>query len=134
MTIVVFRTSQPSSSRSGRRVPGRMRSARLFIIELLELSTYECRSRSCEQGKMLSMRRVFFLAGLVLIGFAALIVGQQRNPALQRLPRKKLFADELRASLSEPFVGVRTSAGIAKGLFPVRATGVSTTPIREAAI
>jgi hypothetical protein len=82
---------------------------------------------------MLAMKRVFFLTGLVLIGSAALIVGQQQNPALQRLGRKKMVVDRLRASLEEPFVGVRTSEGIAEGLFPVRATGVSTAPIREAA-
>ena len=43
------------------------------------------------------------------------------------------MSDRLRASLVEPFVGVRTSAGITEGLFPIRATGVSTEPIRKAA-
>jgi hypothetical protein len=46
---------------------------------------------------------------------------------------KKVVSDRLTASLAEPFVGVRTSAGVTEGLFPIRATGFSTEPIRKAA-
>jgi hypothetical protein len=46
---------------------------------------------------------------------------------------KRLFAANEIAALNEPYVGVTTSAGVVPGLFPVEATGVSTTPIRSAA-
>jgi hypothetical protein len=37
------------------------------------------------------------------------------------------------ASLAEPFVGVTTNGSVQPGLFPIRATGVSTGPVRDAA-
>ncbi len=46
---------------------------------------------------------------------------------------KKMFADMEAEALGHPFVGVGTGNGIESGLFPVRATGVSTEPIRLAA-
>ncbi len=79
------------------------------------------------------MKRFFVLIGLIAIGFVSLVVAQQQGPGSQTLATKKVFGDRLRASLAEPFVGVRTSAGITEGLFPIRATGVSTEPIRKAA-
>jgi hypothetical protein len=45
---------------------------------------------------------------------------------------KRLFAANEVAALNEPYVGVTTSA-VVRGLFPVEATGVSTTPIKSAA-
>jgi uncharacterized protein DUF3500 len=36
--------------------------------------------------------------------------------------------------LSEPFKGVTANGTVAAGLFPIRATGVSTAPVREAAV
>ncbi|MCR9295997.1 MAG: DUF3500 domain-containing protein [bacterium] len=36
-------------------------------------------------------------------------------------------------SLNQPFVGIRTSQGVESDLFPIKATGVSTAPIVEAA-
>jgi hypothetical protein len=44
-----------------------------------------------------------------------------------------MFGDMQLAALAEPFVGVRTGAGLQSGLFPRRATGVSTEPVRAAA-
>lgn len=38
------------------------------------------------------------------------------------------------AALAEPFRGIATSAGIERGLFPVKSTGVSTEPVRRAAV
>ena len=35
--------------------------------------------------------------------------------------------------LAEPFKGLTTDGAIVEGLFPIRATGVSTTPVGEAA-
>jgi hypothetical protein len=46
---------------------------------------------------------------------------------------KGLFGAREIAALNEPYVGVRTSAGVVPGLFPIEATGVSTEPIRFAA-
>ncbi|MEX0321927.1 MAG: DUF3500 domain-containing protein [Puniceicoccaceae bacterium] len=43
------------------------------------------------------------------------------------------FAEREKRSLAEPFTGVRTSDGIAGGLFKIEQTGVSTAPILEAA-
>ena len=37
------------------------------------------------------------------------------------------------AALSEPYVGIATSKGITPGLFPIKSTGVSTEPVRQAA-
>jgi len=46
---------------------------------------------------------------------------------------KRLFADNEIAALAEPYVGIRTSSGIEPNLFPIRSTGVSTEPVRQAA-
>jgi hypothetical protein len=46
---------------------------------------------------------------------------------------KRQFAANEIAALNESYVGVTTSAGVVPGLFPLQATGVSTTPIRSAA-
>ena len=67
------------------------------------------------------------------IGLASLASPQQQGPNIQTLSVKKVVSDRLTASLAEPFEGVRTSAGVTEGLFPIRATGVSTEPIRQAA-
>lgn len=77
-------------------------------------------------------RRALVLFVVVALGVGALALAQ---PAAQdpRLQRKKLFADQQRAALSQPLVGVRSAAGITPGLFPIRATGVSTAPVRAAA-
>ena len=44
-----------------------------------------------------------------------------------------MFGDRQQAALAVPFTGVRASDGVRSGLFPIRATGVSTEPIRRAA-
>ena len=44
---------------------------------------------------------------------------------------KKRFAANEIAAIAEPFRGVATSSGIEQGLFSIRASGVSTDPIRE---
>ena len=46
---------------------------------------------------------------------------------------KRLFAEEEIKVLAQPYAGVRLPTGIVKGLYPIRATGVSTTPIVDAA-
>ena len=46
---------------------------------------------------------------------------------------KRQFARNEIAALAEPFTGVAASSGVVSGLFPIRASGVSTEPIRRAA-
>ncbi len=46
---------------------------------------------------------------------------------------KRTFAEQQLRALAEPYVGIRLPTGIVGGLFPIRATGVSTAPIVEAA-
>jgi hypothetical protein len=48
-----------------------------------------------------------------------------RFPAMSRAAEEK--------GLAEPFKGITTNGEVVKGLFPVRATGVSTAPVRTAA-
>lgn len=52
-------------------------------------------------------------------------------PELMQL--KTVFGEEQAAALAEPFMGLRTKDGIQPGLFPIKATGVSTEPMRVAA-
>ena len=63
------------------------------------------------------MKRFLVLAGLMAIGLASLASPQQQGPNIQTLAVKKAVSDRLTASLAEPFVGVRTSAGVTEGLF-----------------
>lgn len=77
-------------------------------------------------------RRALVLVAIATLGIGA-IVGAQPDAPDQRLRLKKQFADQQRAALSQPFVGVRGSGGVTPGLFPIRATGVSTEPVRAAA-
>lgn len=49
------------------------------------------------------------------------------------LAEKRWFAYREIAALAEPYRGIVSSEGIATGLFPIRSTGVSTEPIRNAA-
>jgi Protein of unknown function (DUF3500) len=67
-----------------------------------------------------------------MLGLGTLGIAQPNAPD-PRLLRKKMFADQQRAALSQPLVGVRGSGGVTPGLFPIRATGVSTEPVRAAA-
>ncbi len=46
---------------------------------------------------------------------------------------KTIFASQQDAAIVQPFAGLRTKAGNQSGLFPIRATGVSTEPMRVAA-
>lgn len=49
------------------------------------------------------------------------------------LELKGTFSSGAARAMGEPFVGLTTSDGRIEGLFPIRATGVSTAPIRQAA-
>lgn len=52
---------------------------------------------------------------------------------LPGLAGKTRFGDAQVAALAQPFVGVRTTAGVQKDLYPLKSTGVSTEPVRLAA-
>jgi hypothetical protein len=75
--------------------------------------------------------RAAILIGLVGAGAAVVLAQARIDPRL--LAVKKTFADQQQASLAVPFTGVRTADGPRQGLFPIRATGVSTEPLRAAA-
>jgi len=72
------------------------------------------------------------LFGIVMAGAVAMAQSSRIDDAT--LARKKMFADRQRAAIDESFTGVRVGAGVESGLFPIRATGVSTEPIRLAAV
>src|SRR5680860_397487 len=46
---------------------------------------------------------------------------------------KKRLAQVEEENLNTPYVGIVTSEGVQKGLFPIKSTGVSTEPIKNAA-
>jgi len=63
-----------------------------------------------------------------------LTLWSQKPPAEELLARFRERSREAeRAGLAEPFTGIRTSAGIERGLFALQSTGVSTEPVRKAA-
>jgi len=47
---------------------------------------------------------------------------------------KQRFADNELAALAVPYTGISADGNLVSGLFPIRATGVSTEPVREAAV
>lgn len=49
------------------------------------------------------------------------------------LGARRHFAEQERKALAEEFTGVQTSEGLISGLYPIRATGISTAPIVDAA-
>ncbi len=74
---------------------------------------------------------------LTAFAFSVLVISntasaQSLYPA-NILEMKGTFSSAAARAIGEPFVGLTTSDGRREGLFPVRATGVSTAPIREAA-
>ncbi len=76
--------------------------------------------------------RPWVLCAVAATGVVAMAQSQGRIIG-GTLAAKKMFADQQLAALAAPFTGVRTAAGVTAGLFPVKATGVSTEPIRIAA-
>ena len=81
------------------------------------------------------LRRIVKLAVLSIVGsmlFATTILSQSQYP-INLLEQKGNFSAGAARALGQPFRGVATSDGIDLGLFPIKSTGVSTAPIREAA-
>jgi hypothetical protein len=74
----------------------------------------------------------------LLLAFVACLISTagfaQTDYSDETLAVKKRFSDIEDTALADPFVGVTTAAGRKTELFPIRATGVSTKPIVEAAM
>jgi hypothetical protein len=68
-----------------------------------------------------------------LVGAWAVVAYAQARLEPRLLTAKKSLAEQQQAALVVPFTGVRTADGRLDGLFPIRATGVSTEPLRAAA-
>ena len=51
----------------------------------------------------------------------------------EMMPLKTMFSQQQARAIAQPFVGLRTKDGVQKDLFPIRASGVSTEPMRLAA-
>jgi hypothetical protein len=74
-----------------------------------------------------------WVLSIVTIAGLAAIAQAQSGVTDAMLARRQAFAEQQLAALAQPFVGLRTGAGVTAGLFPVRASGVSTAPMVEAA-
>ena len=74
-----------------------------------------------------------YLAAILVISFAGNAVFAQSQYPSNLLEQKGNFSAGAARALGQPFHGVTTSDGINPGLFPIKSTGVSTAPIREAA-
>jgi hypothetical protein len=70
---------------------------------------------------------------LLLISFGNNAIAQVTDPNLKER-FNKLSIEKENIGLAEPFKGITTDGNIQEGLFELRSTGVSTEPIRNAAI
>ena len=75
---------------------------------------------------------VFILAALLLLFTGTTVLSQSLYPP-GLLNQKGNFSRGATNAMGQPFRGMATSAGIIEGLYPIRATGVSTDSIRAAA-
>ncbi|MFN3325435.1 MAG: DUF3500 domain-containing protein [Bryobacteraceae bacterium] len=69
---------------------------------------------------------------LCVFGLLLLLAAARFQPGSAQGPRPG-GADRERAALAEPFRGITTDGTVIPGLFSIRATGVSTEPVRKAA-
>lgn len=74
--------------------------------------------------------RLILAAALVTTGFTGLAQSQYSESLLAQ---KRTFESQGAEALGQPFVGITTSAGLQRGLFSIRQTGVSTEAVRTAA-
>jgi hypothetical protein len=71
---------------------------------------------------------------LLLIGVLAYgNISFSQQPSGDRGERARLSEEAEDRGLAEPFKGITTDGEVVRGLFPIRSTGVSTAPVREAA-
>jgi hypothetical protein len=80
-----------------------------------------------------TLRRPLVLCLVVAVGALSTVLSSQARLDPRLLAFKKRMADGQQAAIATPITGVRPSSGVREGLFPIRATGVSTEPIRAAA-
>ncbi len=85
---------------------------------------YECLS-------WLPYMRIIKHASLIITAVMGLVHLVEAQPNLSEL--KKRFAILDSENVSKPYKGIVTSQGLEKGLFPIKATGVTTKPIKKAA-
>jgi Protein of unknown function (DUF3500) len=83
--------------------------------------------------RLAGMAAVVFLplAGIALLSRSS--TGQQALPADLYSRFQRMSQEAEKKGLAEPYKGIVTSSGAVRGLFPLRSTGVSTAPVREAA-
>ena len=80
--------------------------------------------------------RLFLLACFALLAGGALLhqSAYSQRPAEKKTDFRTRSAQIEREELAKPYRGIFTTAGAERNLFPVRSTGVSTEPVREAAV
>ena len=82
-------------------------------------------------------RSVVYRAFALALTLMAPSVGARAQSAVvydsAALRRKRDFAEQQIQALAQPYTGIRVPTGMVPGLFPIRATGVSTKPIVDAA-
>ena len=84
----------------------------------------------CTTPRCLSWLCWLLLLGVVASGTQALA----QQPSGERGERARRLSQEAEdRGLAEPFQGITTDGNVVPGLFPIRSTGVSTAPVREAA-
>ena len=89
---------------------------------------------------LVARRPAVVRGGLALCFAALLIIGlvnapAQSQPGQSQADRfKQMSADAEKKGLAQPFVGVTSNGTPEKGLFELRSTGVSTEPVRVAAV
>lgn len=74
----------------------------------------------------------YFLSIIFIVIHSSPVIAQTWNSEFF-LSLKKMFEDQEVSALAEEYVGLSTDAGIQENLFSIQSTGVSTTPIVEAA-
>lgn len=72
------------------------------------------------------------LAPLIIVASGTAVLSQSQYP-VELLNQKGTFSRGAAEAIGQPFRGIASSAGIVSGLYPLRATGVSTDSIRVAA-
>jgi hypothetical protein len=81
------------------------------------------------------MKRSLILSGLAAAGLVAICFGPASAQVGEDLARQmRNFTDNFSKPLAEPYKGITANGALEPGLFPIHATGVSTAPIRRAAV
>ena len=85
----------------------------------------------CQHSHAVPNSRRTFLSTLLASLPAAQLLAQSSQDTAERF--RQMSADFERKGLAEPFKGITTNGEIVPGLFPIQSSGVSTTPVRNAA-